>query len=229
MIDIIRHGFPIFSALLGRGEEPPLDEVLRILRDWKDMPREKLLLAFEAGHFAGVEEMKKSERLFQRVAPMGVNDIMMAVQYRHDASLPPLTVPIVAFDGARDNTIPKGYMKGWIKHTTSRYRRVIVDGTHYFVSTHYRFVTTEVAKECMELMEGMRGGILGSEHSWVGAKSEPGTGNDGEGSAAVASPDSNGTGVVASLGTMSIAFWAGLSAMWMTIMFCCIMLYRWRG
>ena len=55
---------------------------MRILRAWRDLPKEKLLHAFEGGHFAGVEEMKRNERLFERVAPMGVNDIMMAVQYR---------------------------------------------------------------------------------------------------------------------------------------------------
>lgn len=152
---------------LRRGEEPPLDEVMRILRDWKDLPREKLLLAFEAGHFAGVEEMKKSERLFNRVAPMGVNDIMMAVQYRYDASRGPLNVPIVAFDGSKDNTIPKGYMKGWKKHTTRQYRHVVVPGTHYFVSTHFKFVTSIIRDECLEVMESMKGGILGAGHSWV--------------------------------------------------------------
>lgn len=70
----------LFGA--GRNESPPLEEVMRILQGWKDLPKEKLLKAFEAGHFAGVEEMKRNERLFERVAPMGVNDIMMAVQYR---------------------------------------------------------------------------------------------------------------------------------------------------
>lgn len=55
---------------------------MRILRGWRDMPQELLLLAFEQGHFAGVEEMKRNRRLFDRVAPLGVNDIMMAVQYR---------------------------------------------------------------------------------------------------------------------------------------------------
>jgi hypothetical protein len=65
-----------------RNESPPLEEVMRILHGWKDLPKENLLKAFEAGHFAGVEEMKRNGRLFERVAPMGVNDIMMAVQYR---------------------------------------------------------------------------------------------------------------------------------------------------
>jgi hypothetical protein len=153
----------------GRGEQPPLDEVMRILRGWKDLPREKLLLAFEAGHFAGVEEMKQNPRLFDRVAPMGVNDIMMAVQYRYDESRSPLNIPVVAFDGTKDNTIPKGYMKGWRKHTSARYRHVYIPGTHYFVSSEYRKVTAEVSSECLMAIEGMQGGILGAEHSWVGA------------------------------------------------------------
>lgn len=55
---------------------------MSILRTWQDLPKETLLKAFEAGNFAGVEEMKRNDRLFERVAPMGVNDIMMAVQYR---------------------------------------------------------------------------------------------------------------------------------------------------
>ena len=153
---------------LRRGEQPPLDEVMKILRGWKDMPREKLLIAFEAGHFAGVDEMKKNERLFNRVAPMGVNDIMMAVQYHYDSSLAPLNIPIIAFDGTKDNTIPAGYMKGWRKHTTSRYRHVKVHGTHYFVSTHYKEVTAEVGGELMTLMEQAKGGLLGAGHSWIG-------------------------------------------------------------
>ena len=173
---------------LRRGEDPPLDEVLKILKGWKEMPREKLLLAFEAGHFAGVEEMKKSERLFNRVAPMGVNDIMMAVQYRYDPTHEPFNFPIIAFDGTKDNTIPNGYMKGWRKHTTARYRHVYIKGTHYFVSTHYREVTTEVGGELMALMEEARGGLLGAGHSWVGgggdgeAKEEAGGGNSTAGS-----------------------------------------------
>ena len=53
-----------------------------MLNTWQSLPKETLLKAFEAGNFAGVDEMKRNDRLFQRVAPMGVNDIMMAVQYR---------------------------------------------------------------------------------------------------------------------------------------------------
>lgn len=55
---------------------------MQILRGWKDLPQNKLLKAFEDAHFAGVEEMKSNRRLFERVLPMAVNDIMMAVQYR---------------------------------------------------------------------------------------------------------------------------------------------------
>ena len=67
---------------LRQGEAPPVEEVLATLRGWEGLDKATLLKAFEAGNFAGVEEMRRNGRLFQRVAPMGVNDIMMAVQYR---------------------------------------------------------------------------------------------------------------------------------------------------
>lgn len=67
---------------LARHEAPPVEEVMRVLRSWRDQPKHVVLRAFEAGNFAGVEEMQRNDRLFERVAPMGVNDIMMAVQYR---------------------------------------------------------------------------------------------------------------------------------------------------
>ena len=36
------------------------------------------LQVFEKGNFAGLEELKKNERLFKCVAPTGVNDILIA-------------------------------------------------------------------------------------------------------------------------------------------------------
>jgi hypothetical protein len=62
---------------------------------------------FERGHFAGVEEMRTNERLFERVAPMGVNDIAMACQYKFEGAAK-LDVPVTSFDGLADNTIDAG-------------------------------------------------------------------------------------------------------------------------
>ena len=62
---------------------------------------------FERGHFAGVEEMRTNERLFERVAPMGVNDIAMACQYEFEGAAK-LDVPVTSFDGLADNTIDAG-------------------------------------------------------------------------------------------------------------------------
>ena len=67
--------------IAGRNDAP-VDEALRILRGWKDLPKEAVLHAFEASHFAGVDEMRRNERLFDRVSPMAMNDIMVALQYR---------------------------------------------------------------------------------------------------------------------------------------------------
>ena len=56
--------------------------MLAALRGWRDLPREEMLGLFEAGHFAGMDELRANARLFDKVAPMGVNDIMMAATYR---------------------------------------------------------------------------------------------------------------------------------------------------
>lgn len=94
---------------------------------------------FEKGHFAALDQLKANDRLFQKVAPMGVNDIMMAVQYCY-APQPPLNVRMVSFDGQLDYTIDAGNMRKWGNYTVGSYRNVPINGDHYFVSTHYRQV-----------------------------------------------------------------------------------------
>jgi surfactin synthase thioesterase subunit len=94
---------------------------------------------FEKGNFAGLDELKKNDRLFKKVAPMGVNDIMMAVQYQH-TTLPALNVPITSFDGLLDKTIDRGNMELWVNYTKGPFKNVSVEGDHYFVSSHYREV-----------------------------------------------------------------------------------------
>ncbi len=98
-----------------------------------------LAQVFEKGNFAGLEQMKESNRLFQKVAPMGVNDIMMAVQYKH-VPRPPLDIPIMVFDGLNDATIERGNMGEWSKYTSNIFRIMPVEGDHYFVSTKYKQV-----------------------------------------------------------------------------------------
>ncbi len=88
-------------------EPPPLEEVMAFLATWDKVPTEQLLAVFERGHFAGVEEMKRNERLFNRVAPMGVNDIAMACQYKFTPAAA-LTIPVTSFEGLADNTIDPG-------------------------------------------------------------------------------------------------------------------------
>ncbi len=94
---------------------------------------------FEKGNFAGLEEMKKNDRLFRRVAPMGVADIMLAVQYPFQERAP-LDIPIIAFDGLLDYTIQRGNMEKWAAYTSKPFRNVPIRGDHYFVSTHFRQV-----------------------------------------------------------------------------------------
>ena len=108
-------------------------------RDEKHLLISIILQVFEKGNFAGLEEMKSNERLFNRVAPMGVNDIMMAVQYKH-VPAQPLNVPIVAFDGLDDYTIDRGNMDFWEGYTAAGFKLMPIQGDHYFVSSQYRKV-----------------------------------------------------------------------------------------
>ena len=95
---------------------------------------------FEKGNFAGLDEMKRSERQFNRVAPMGVADIVMAVQYRHVQRPPLRGTPIVALEGLADATIDPAAMAQWVGYTSGRFRAVPLMGDHYFVSSHFREV-----------------------------------------------------------------------------------------
>ncbi len=125
---------------------------------------------FEKGNFAGLDEMKKNERLFQRVAPMGVADIALAVQYKHGPHAPehPLPVPITCFEGMLDGTIDPGNMSVWAQYTSGRFQNVPVMGDHYFVSSCFRAVTEQVARQLLDIMdEQLQGGVLGEAHSWV--------------------------------------------------------------
>ena len=71
---------------------------------------------------------------------MGVNDILMAVQYKHIPS-DPLAMPIVAFDGLLDATIDAGNLDLWGQYTSSSFTNIPVEGDHYFVSTQFRQVS----------------------------------------------------------------------------------------
>lgn len=97
------------------------------------------LQVFERGNFAGLEDMKHSPRLFDRVAPLGVNDIIMAVSYQHSPQAP-LPLPITCFEGALDQTVDPGNMPQWSQYTTGTFRIFPVQGDHYFVSKMYRQV-----------------------------------------------------------------------------------------
>ena len=55
----------------------------------------------------------------------------------------------MAFEGARDFTIPRGFMAQWQRYTSAPYRHVTLPaGDHYFVSTHFREVSSSRIAFC---------------------------------------------------------------------------------
>lgn len=113
------------------------------LRGWRSLPKATVLSVFKAGNFAGVDEMERNPRLFDRVAPVGVADILLAVGYhaseetdendgdgggkgavggcaslagkklRRRSGLPSGVKRLVAFEGIRDATIAAGAVGAW--------------------------------------------------------------------------------------------------------------------
>eukprot|EP00890_Picochlorum_soloecismus_P001860 jgi/Picsp_1/2675/NSC_00905-R1_beta-ketoacyl synthase len=153
----------------GRNEDPDIDEVMSLLDNWRSLPKDKVLRAFEAGHFAGIEEMKASDQLYKRVAPIAVNDIKMAVQYAFDSSRDRLPVPIIAFEGSRDNTIPRNYMRMWSNFTTSTFEKVEIDSDHYFAAKKFSELITHISEACMDMLNLYDGESM-ENHSWVQEK-----------------------------------------------------------
>ncbi|KAK9841775.1 hypothetical protein WJX81_002144 [Elliptochloris bilobata] len=148
------------------GAAAAAEGVLAKLRGWESLPRETVMLVFEKGNFAGLDEMKRNERLFARVAPMGVADIIMAVQYRHVPRPPLCGMPVLALEGLADATIDPAAMAQWAGYTSGRFRVVPLMGDHYFVSSRFREVVDIVSEELLDIQSAQAGGILG-EHSWV--------------------------------------------------------------
>ncbi len=83
--------------------------------------------------------MKKNDRLCEKIAPMYMKDIMMAVQYQH-VNRQPLDVPVIIFDGINDATIERGNMQEWAEYTSTGFKDVPIEGDHYLVSTRFRQV-----------------------------------------------------------------------------------------
>eukprot|EP00887_Chlorella_sp_A99_P003362 scaffold26.g3362.t1 len=177
------HLFLEGRKLLQREEQTTEAEGLEKLRRWREQGKEELLGVFAATGFAGVDHMRRSDRLFQHMAPVAVADLIMAVQYRRGEAREavqagrsawhqeraPLSVPILVFDGLRDDTFERGTMQLWPQYSSAGTRIVPIDGGHYFVSTHYHEVTATVAQHLLSVMERSNGGLLGEGLSWVGA------------------------------------------------------------
>ena len=139
--------------------------------NWRSLPKAKVLRAFEAGQFAGIEEMKASDQLYKRVAPIAINDIKMAVQYNFDSSNKRLPIPIIAFEGSRDKTIPRNYMRMWSKFTTTTFEKVVIDSDHYFAAKKFPELVAHISEACMNVVNLEEDGLLLENHSWVQEKS----------------------------------------------------------
>ena len=87
-----------------------MEDVLQLLANLDTANKEETLEKFDRAHFAGVEEMRTNDQLFQRVVRTLGPDLAMAAQYKYLPG-PRLEIPITTFDGLMDNTIDPGAPK----------------------------------------------------------------------------------------------------------------------
>ena len=162
----------------GDGPASTIASATAKLRSWQSLPREVVMSVFQKGNFAGVADMAANPRLFDRVAPIGVADILMAVSYL----APPPTRPrlggpamhaVLAFEGGRDATIAPGAVAQWARFVDSSTStpftlHPIPEGDHYFVAARHREVVGVLGAALLDAIESrLPGGLLGEGHSWV--------------------------------------------------------------
>ncbi|MFI5957628.1 thioesterase II family protein [Cryptosporangium sp. NPDC051539] len=70
---------------------------------------------------------------------------MAAFRYR---SGPPLSVPIVAVAGERDDSLPEAHLHGWAEQTSAGFRLELVDGDHWLLEGGGAELMRVAAGEC---------------------------------------------------------------------------------
>jgi acyl transferase domain-containing protein/surfactin synthase thioesterase subunit len=80
--------------------------------------------------FPGLD--RTDPQLLRTAMPILTNDIRMVASYRHDGATP-LTAPISALHGHRDDRVTEQQVRDWAHWTTAPCRIHVLDGDHYFL------------------------------------------------------------------------------------------------
>jgi medium-chain acyl-[acyl-carrier-protein] hydrolase len=79
-------------------------------------------------------QIMKDEEFLAAVVPTLRADICMLEAYERRAPYP-LSCPITAFGGVRDQTVPMAHIAGWSEQTTGSFTRIDLDEEHLFLQS----------------------------------------------------------------------------------------------
>jgi medium-chain acyl-[acyl-carrier-protein] hydrolase len=130
------HGAPHIQST-----EPPIHtlpdaEFIREVQRYEGMPQEIL----------------ESEELMRYILPILRADFSINETYTY-ADEPPLSSPITAYGGLRDEGAPRADMEAWREQTTARFELQMFPGGHFFLQTERRFVLRELSYQLYRLKE----------------------------------------------------------------------------
>jgi len=137
-----RQAVHLFVSATGAPHLPP---PLALMGDLDD----RELVREISERYGGIpSQVMEDEEFLAAVVPTLRADIRMLEAYERRAPHP-LSCPITAFGGLRDQTVPVEHIAGWSEQTTDSFTRVILDEEHLFLQSSREQLTTNVRETLM--------------------------------------------------------------------------------
>lgn len=98
------------------------------------------------------EEILQNREILELLLPLLRADFSLGETYRFVPE-PPLTLPLSAYGGARDEEVPEEEVEAWREQAGGEFRVKIFPGAHFFVNSDRDQVLAEVAAELRPVLD----------------------------------------------------------------------------
>jgi medium-chain acyl-[acyl-carrier-protein] hydrolase len=138
----LRHGLQPVALFVSGFSAPHLKPLRPPMRDLPEA-------AFrdELRRYGGTPELVLADEEFmQFLSPLLRRDLGICETYDHQSG-PKLTVPIIAFGGADDPTVPWGRLLDWSDQTAAAFRAHFMPGKHFFIKEAAPLICATIAQD----------------------------------------------------------------------------------
>jgi medium-chain acyl-[acyl-carrier-protein] hydrolase len=129
--ELRRRGAPLPMHLFVSGAPAP--HVAAEIPPIYHLPEPQLVAEIRRRYGGLPDEVLESRELLDLLLPRLRADLSVTGTYVYGDS-PPLTCPITAFGGDRDETVTPAMIEAWREHTITRFRFEIFPGGHFFLN-----------------------------------------------------------------------------------------------